>query len=47
MSGTRYNYGTAMLSAFEYLLANYPEVFVIGQGTLEPMVCGQFNDRSG
>ena len=27
---TEYNYGTAMLAAFEYLLERYPEVFVIG-----------------
>jgi pyruvate/2-oxoglutarate/acetoin dehydrogenase E1 component len=40
MSGTRYNYGTAMLSAFEYLLAKYPEVFVIGQGLWSPWYVG-------
>lgn len=40
MSGTRYNYGTAMLSAFEYLLKNYPEVFVIGQGLWSPWYVG-------
>lgn len=40
MSGTRYNYGTAMLSAFEYLLENYPEVFVIGQGLWSPWYVG-------
>ncbi len=40
MSGGRYNYGTAMLSAFEYLLASYPEVFVIGQGLWSPWYVG-------
>lgn len=40
MSGTRYNYGTAMLAAFEYLLENYPEVFVIGQGLWSPWYVG-------
>lgn len=40
MSGARYNYGTAMLSAFEYLLENYPEVFVIGQGLWSPWYVG-------
>ena len=40
MSGIRYNYGTAMLSAFEYLLENYPEVFVIGQGLWSPWYVG-------
>lgn len=34
------NYGTAMLSAFEYLLENYPEVFVIGQGLWSPWYVG-------
>ena len=40
MNVTRYNYGTAMLSAFEYLLENYPEVFVIGQGLWSPWYVG-------
>jgi pyruvate/2-oxoglutarate/acetoin dehydrogenase E1 component len=40
MNGTSYNYGTAMLSAFEYLLENYPEVFVIGQGLWSPWYVG-------
>ncbi len=40
MSGTRYNYGTAMLSGFEYLLDKYPEVFVIGQGLWSPWYVG-------
>ncbi len=40
MSVTRYNYGTAMLAAFEYLLDKYPEVFVIGQGLWSPWYVG-------
>jgi pyruvate dehydrogenase E1 component beta subunit len=36
----KYNYGTAMLSAFEYLLENYPEVFIIGQGLWSPWYVG-------
>jgi len=40
MNGTRYNYGTAMRAAFEYLLENYPEVFVIGQGLWSPWYVG-------
>lgn len=35
-----YNYGTAILSAFEYLLDQYPEVFVIGQGLWSPWYVG-------
>lgn len=35
-----YNYGTAILSAFEYLLEKYPEVFVIGQGLWSPWYVG-------
>lgn len=35
-----YNYGTAILSAFEYLLDKYPEVFVIGQGLWSPWYVG-------
>ena len=37
---TRENYGTAILSAFEYLLEKYPEVFVIGQGLWSPWYVG-------
>lgn len=37
---TRHNYGTAILSAFEYLLTRYPEVFVIGQGLWSPWYVG-------
>jgi pyruvate/2-oxoglutarate/acetoin dehydrogenase E1 component len=40
MSGMRHNYGTALLSAFEYLLDKYPEVFVIGQGLWSPWYVG-------
>jgi pyruvate dehydrogenase E1 component beta subunit len=40
MNGKRYNYGTAMLSAFEYLLESYSEVFVIGQGLWSPWYVG-------
>lgn len=36
----KYNYGTAILSAFEYLLEHYPEVFVIGQGLWSPWYVG-------
>jgi len=36
----KHNYGTAILSAFEYLLENYPEVFVIGQGLWSPWYVG-------
>ena len=34
------NYGTAILSAFHYLLDKYPEVFVIGQGLWSPWYVG-------
>jgi pyruvate/2-oxoglutarate/acetoin dehydrogenase E1 component len=40
MNVKRYSYGTAMLSAFEYLLEKYPEVFVIGQGLWSPWYVG-------
>ena len=36
----KYNYGTAILSAFEYLLKNYQETFVIGQGLWSPWYVG-------
>jgi pyruvate dehydrogenase E1 component beta subunit len=36
----RYNYGTAILAAFEYLLKNYEETFVIGQGLWSPWYVG-------
>jgi pyruvate/2-oxoglutarate/acetoin dehydrogenase E1 component len=35
-----YNYGTAILAAFEYLLDAYPNVFVIGQGLWSPWYVG-------
>ena len=37
---TKENYGSAIRSAFEYLLDNYPEVFVIGQGLWSPWYVG-------
>lgn len=40
MGATQYNYGTAILAAFEYLLERYPEVFVIGQGLWSPWYVG-------
>ncbi len=40
MTLARYNYGTAILAAFEYLLDKYPEVFVIGQGLWSPWYVG-------
>jgi pyruvate/2-oxoglutarate/acetoin dehydrogenase E1 component len=40
MKNNRYNYGTAILSAFEYLLKNYKETFVIGQGLWSPWYVG-------
>ena len=39
-STQHYNYGTAILAAFEYLLETYPEVFVIGQGLWSPWYVG-------
>jgi acetoin:2,6-dichlorophenolindophenol oxidoreductase subunit beta len=36
----RIDYGTAILSAFEYLLEKYPDVFVIGQGLWSPWYVG-------
>lgn len=40
MTTVRKNYGSAMLEAFEYLLARYPEAFVIGQGLWSPWYVG-------
>ena len=40
MEAKNHNYGTAILAAFEYLLENYPEVFVIGQGLWSPWYVG-------
>ena len=35
-----HNYGQAILSAFEYLLENYKETFIIGQGLWSPWYVG-------
>lgn len=40
MKNQKHNYGTAILSAFEYLLETYPETFVIGQGLWSPWYVG-------
>lgn len=40
MTTTQYNYGTAIRAGFEYLLSNYPEVFVMGQGLWSPWYVG-------
>jgi pyruvate dehydrogenase E1 component beta subunit len=40
MNTKKYNYGEAILSAFEYLLENYEETFVIGQGLWSPWYVG-------
>ena len=40
MKTQKYNYGTAILSAFEYLLKNYKETFIIGQGLWSPWYVG-------
>lgn len=40
MKKIKHNYGTAILSAFEYLLKNYNEVFVMGQGLWSPWYVG-------
>ena len=40
MSTSKYTYSTAILSAFEYLLEHYSEVFVIGQGLWSPWYVG-------
>lgn len=37
---TLFSYGTAIRSAFDYLLSNYPETFVIGQGLWSPWYVG-------
>lgn len=36
----KFNYGTAILDGFEYLLEHYPETFVIGQGLWSPWYVG-------
>ena len=40
MNLEKYNYGSAICSAFDYLLEEYPEVFVIGQGLWSPWYVG-------
>ena len=40
MKKIKHNYGTAILSAFEYILENYEESFVIGQGLWSPWYVG-------
>ena len=40
MTQKKYNYGSAICSAFEYVLENYPEAFVIGQGLWSPWYVG-------
>lgn len=40
MKKIKHNYGTAILSAFEYILENYKESFVIGQGLWSPWYVG-------
>ena len=38
------NFGAAILSAFNYLLAEYPKVFAIGQGLWSPWYVGNSMD---
>lgn len=40
MNKRKCNYGTAILAGFEYLLENYSEVFIIGQGLWSPWYVG-------
>ena len=40
MKNKNYNYGTAILAALEYLLENFREVFIIGQGLWSPWYVG-------
>ncbi|HKA45821.1 MAG TPA: transketolase C-terminal domain-containing protein [Burkholderiales bacterium] len=40
VSSSRLSYGSAICSAFEYLLSRHPEVFVIGQGLWSPWYVG-------
>lgn len=40
MSNNKTDYGSAIRQAFDYLLDNYPEVFVIGQGLWSPWYVG-------
>ena len=41
MKTKNYTYGKAILAAFEYLLENYKEVFIIGQGLWSPWYVGE------
>jgi pyruvate/2-oxoglutarate/acetoin dehydrogenase E1 component len=40
MKKQKINYGNAIRDGFQYLLANYPEVFLIGQGLWSPWYVG-------
>ncbi len=40
MEDQKYNYGSAIREAFSYLLKNYEEVFVLGQGLWSPWYVG-------
>lgn len=40
MTATRLTYSRAILDGFRYLLSNYPDVFVIGQGLWSPWYVG-------
>lgn len=40
MNSSRLSYGRAIRAGFEYLLARYPEVFVMGQGLWSPWYVG-------
>gem|GEM_PF-4786605 len=40
MVTTRLTYAQAILQGFRYLLSNYPNVFVIGQGLWSPWYVG-------
>ena len=40
LDSSKFNYGSAICAAFEYLLRKYPEVFVIGQGLWSPWYVG-------
>lgn len=40
LKAKKFNYGSAICAAFEYLLETYPEVFVIGQGLWSPWYVG-------
>ncbi|MDH5542748.1 MAG: alpha-ketoacid dehydrogenase subunit beta [Nitrospinota bacterium] len=40
MTGNKVNYGSAIREGFAYLLKNYPEVFILGQGLWSPWYVG-------